>query len=48
MYVVEIEKAPEPVFLKRGDKKEFYIRVRTTSRSLDPEETVAYIQMNWE
>ncbi len=48
IYVVEIEKAPEPVFLKRGDKKEFYIRVRTTSRSLDPEETVAYIQMNWE
>ena len=47
VYVLEVEKAPEPVFLKGPRGKEFYIRVRTTSRALDPEQTVEYIQMNW-
>ncbi len=47
VYVVEVEKAPEPVFIKGPKGKEFYIRVRTTSRALDPEQTVEYIQMNW-
>lgn len=47
VYVMDIEKAPEPVYLKGARGKEFYIRVRTTTRALDPEETVNYIQMNW-
>ena len=47
VYVIEVEKAPEPVFLKGSKGKEFYIRVRTSTRALDPEETVEYIQMNW-
>jgi len=47
VYVIEVEKAPEPVFLKGPKGKEFYVRVRTSSRALDPQQTVEYIQMNW-
>ncbi len=47
VYVVDVEKAPGPVFLKGSKGKEFYVRVRTTSRSLDPEQSIEYIQMNW-
>ena len=47
VYVIDVEKAPGPVFLKGSKGKEFYVRVRTTSRSLDPEQAMEYIQMNW-
>jgi len=45
---VDVSRAPEPVFLKGGRGKEFYIRVGNTSRALDPEQTVAYVEMNWQ
>lgn len=45
--VVEVEKASEPSFLKGTKGKEFYVRLGTTSRMLDSEETFSYIQMNW-
>jgi len=45
--VIDVDKAPEPVFLKGERGKEFYIRVGTTTRILDPEQTMAYIQTNW-
>jgi len=45
---VDVARAPEPVYLKGTRGKEFYIRVGNTSRALDPEQTVAYVEMNWE
>ena len=44
---MEVQRAPEPVFLKGPQGKEFYVRVQTTTRSLDPEETVKYIENHW-
>ena len=46
--VVDVKKAPEPAYLNNKKGKEFYIRVGNTSRSLDPEETVNFINMNWD
>lgn len=46
--VVETDKAQEPAFLKGMQGKEFHIRVGTTTRMLDAEETFNYIQMHWE
>ncbi|KKN52051.1 hypothetical protein LCGC14_0616590 [marine sediment metagenome] len=46
--VVKADKAQEPAFLKGARGKEFHIRVGNTTHMLDPEETVRYIQMNWE
>ncbi len=46
--VVDVKKAPEPVYLNNKKGKEFFIRVGNTSRSLDPEETVSFINMNWD
>ena len=40
--------SPEPAFLKNAKGKEFYVRTGNTSRTLDAEESVSYIQMNWE
>ena len=44
---VDVSPAPIPAYL-RGDRgQEFWIRFGPTSRSLDSEETVNYINMNW-
>jgi hypothetical protein len=48
IFVVDVEKAPEPSFLKMINKKEFFIRIGNTSQPLDAEETNRYIQTNWE
>lgn len=47
IYVIEVQPAPEPVFLKGPKGEEFYVRVGTTTRSLNPRETVKYIQNRW-
>jgi hypothetical protein len=46
--VVDVDRAPEPVFMDGPRGKEFYTRLGNTTRALDPEETVSYVQMNWE
>ncbi len=47
VYVIEVDRSSTPVFLKGSRGKEFYIRVRTSSRALDPQQTMEYIQKNW-
>ena len=47
VYVIEVQPASEPVFLKGTKGDEFYVRVGTTTRSLNPRETVKYIQNRW-
>lgn len=47
IYVLDVQPAPEPVFLKGEKGREFYIRVQTTTRELDAQETVKYIQTHW-
>ncbi len=44
---VDIDKAPEPAFLKVSQGVEFYTRLGNTSRILNAEEMHRYIQMNW-
>ncbi len=45
--VVEVVRGSEPAFLKGTRGKEFHIRMGNTTRILDAEETVDYIQSNW-
>jgi ATP-dependent Lon protease len=45
--VVEAKRATEPAFLTTSKGKEFYVRVGNTSRALDPEKTMKYVQTNW-
>ena len=45
--VIKVEKAPDPVYLKDERNKMFYVRVGSTTRSLDTEDAVNYIQNNW-
>ena len=47
VYVMEVQPTPEPVFLKGTRGEEFYVRVQTTTRALDPRETVEYIRNHW-
>jgi len=49
VYVFEVRPSPEPVYLqeKGSKKKQFYIRLHTTTQDLDPQETVKYIQNHW-
>jgi len=46
--IVDVDKAPEPVFMDGPQGKVFFIRHGNTTRALDPEEMYHYIQMNWE
>lgn len=46
--VVDVDRSLEPAFLEGRRGREFYIRVGNTTRLLDAEETVDYVQMNWE
>jgi hypothetical protein len=45
--VVDVYQAPQPAFLKSEKGTELYIRFGPTSRLLDTEEAVNYINMNW-
>jgi hypothetical protein len=45
--VLEIDRSLLPAYLTLDGHKEFYVRMNNTSRSLDPEETVKYINQNW-
>jgi Putative DNA-binding domain len=45
--IVDVERASEPVFLKTDRGKQFFVRVGNTSRALDHEEMLRYIETNW-
>lgn len=44
---VDVDSSLIPAYLTFESLKEFYIRMSNTSRSLDPEETVKYINAHW-
>jgi len=44
---VEVEPAHAPAYVSSPDGKAFYVRAGNTSRALDPEETVSYINAHW-
>ena len=46
IYVVKTSKSSEPAFLDSQRGIEFFIRVGNTTRALDPEQTVNYIELN--
>jgi hypothetical protein len=46
--VVDVYQAPQPAYLKGDHGSEFYVRFGPTSRSLDTEEAINYINMKWE
>lgn len=45
--VVDIERAAEPAYLRGQHGQEFYVRFASTSRKLDAEDVVRYVQNNW-
>jgi len=45
---VDVDKAPEPVFVETPRGKEFFVRLGNTTRALDPQETHRYIETHWE
>jgi hypothetical protein len=45
---VDVLPSPKPVFLKRKNKKYFYIRSSAATEPLDVEETSAYIEEHWD
>lgn len=45
--IADVERAPEPVFLKTDRGKQFFVRVGNTSRALDHEEMLHYTETNW-
>jgi uncharacterized protein YaaQ len=46
--VVDVDRSLEPAYLRGRRGAEFHVRVGNTTRLLDAEETVDYVQMNWE
>ena len=46
--VVDVERSSEPAFLRAPRGSEFYVRMGSLSRMLDPEQTLEYTQNSWE
>ena len=46
--IVNIDKAPQSVFVREKDTKLFYIRSGNTTKLLNSEEAYNYIQLHWE
>ena len=42
--VVDVSKSPGPAYVSGSKGSEFYVRIGNTTRSLDPEETYAYLE----
>lgn len=42
---IEVDQAPEPAFVRWEGEKQFFVRLGNTTRSLDSEETLKFIQM---
>jgi ATP-dependent Lon protease len=47
IFVIDVSPSAEPVFVKTSRGKEFLIRVGSTSRLLDSEATMKYVQSHW-
>jgi len=45
--IIDVQRSPEPVYQNVKSKKIFYVRVGNTTRELDSEQTVNFINMNW-
>lgn len=45
--VLDIDHSAEPAYLKSPQGQEFYVRLASTSRKLDAEDVVRYVQNNW-
>ena len=45
--VIEVERSPEPIFMNFENRKVFCIRAGNTTRILDSEETLKYVETNW-
>lgn len=45
--VIDVERCSEPAYLKGQQGQEFWVRMASTSRRLDAEETVRYVQASW-
>lgn len=46
--VIQVERSPEPVFLVSGQEREFYVRVSSSTRSLQARETLEYVKEHFE
>ena len=46
--VVDVERASAPVFTAANNKTHFFVRVANTTRTLDTEEAIQYIESNWD
>jgi len=44
---LDIDHSAEPAYLKGQQGQEFYVRLASTSRKLDAEDIVSYVQNTW-
>jgi len=45
--IVDVMPSPDPVYLRDGEKREFYVRVDNVTRPLNVEQTTTYIRRHW-
>lgn len=45
---VSVKKSAKPVFCSHGDGNKFWVRTGNSTHSLDPKETMAYVQAHWQ
>lgn len=45
--VVDVERSSEPAYLAGKTGQEFYVRLASTSKKLDTQDAIQYVQANW-
>lgn len=45
--IIKVDKSPKPIFIKRGEQRDFYVRNGNTSKQLNSEEVYNYIHIHW-
>lgn len=45
--VIDVERASEPAYVQGKSGQEFYVRLASTSKRLDAQDAIQYVQANW-
>lgn len=45
--IITVESAKKPIFIKRGEQRDFFIRTGNITKQLNSEEVYNYIQLHW-
>jgi len=47
IYLVKVERGYEPTYLLNGDKAEYFVRIRNSTKRFDAREAISHYKIRW-